>query len=215
MDIGKKLQEARTKVNLTQEQVAEALAVSRQTISNWENEKTYPDIKSVVVLSDLYNISLDNLLKDSEKSSSTNYLNYLEESTNTVKSKTKLSKIILVIAYLIIWAFTILTFWLSSGSSDLVGHIIIFFWIILPVTMFVISLLIGLHNYWNKCKWFSPVIFGIMHMLSEYGTTSLGNMIEFDKLNAPDPGAFIIGFFISLIGLALGYVIYLKRVKRL
>lgn len=215
MDIGKKLQEARTKANLTQEQVAEALAVSRQTISNWENEKTYPDIKSVVVLSDLYNISLDNLLKDSEKSSSTNYLNYLEESTNTVKSKTKLSKIILVIAYLIIWAFTILTFWLSSGSSDLVGHIIIFFWIILPVTMFVISLLIGLHNYWNKYKWLSPVVFGIMHMLSEYGTTSLGNMIEFDKLNAPNPGAFIIGFFISLIGLALGYVIYLKRVKRL
>ena len=66
MDIGNKLQRARTKANLTQEQVAEALCVSRQTISNWENEKTYPDIRSVVTLSDLYNVSLDYLLKDKE-----------------------------------------------------------------------------------------------------------------------------------------------------
>lgn len=38
LDIGNKLNRARTKANLTQEQVAEALGVSRQTISNWENE---------------------------------------------------------------------------------------------------------------------------------------------------------------------------------
>ena len=48
MEIGSKLQGARANANLTQEQVAEALGVSRQTISNWENEKTYPDIVSVI-----------------------------------------------------------------------------------------------------------------------------------------------------------------------
>lgn len=48
MDIGTKIKNARISANLTQEQVAEALDVSRQTISNWENEKTYPDIVSVV-----------------------------------------------------------------------------------------------------------------------------------------------------------------------
>ncbi len=64
MDIGKKIQEARLKAKLTQEQSAEALGVSRQTISNWENEKTYPDIISVVKMSDLYSISLDRLLKE-------------------------------------------------------------------------------------------------------------------------------------------------------
>lgn len=63
MEIGAKLKEARTKEGLTQEEVAEAIQVSRQTISNWENEKSYPDIVSVIKLSDLYNISLDKLLQ--------------------------------------------------------------------------------------------------------------------------------------------------------
>lgn len=59
MDIGSKVKSARINANLTQEQVADFLNVSRQTISNWENGKTYPDIVSVVKMSDLYNISLD------------------------------------------------------------------------------------------------------------------------------------------------------------
>ena len=92
MEIGSKIKNARIQANFTQEQVAEALSVSRQTISNWETGKTYPDIVSVVKMSDLYNISLDRLLK--EKKSMSNYLNYLEESTNTVKSKNRLSMLI-------------------------------------------------------------------------------------------------------------------------
>lgn len=85
MEIGKKLQEARLGAKLTQEQVAERLFVSRQTISNWENEKSYPDIVSVIKLSDLYSISLDKLLKGDTK-----MLEHLEESTDIVKSNQKL-----------------------------------------------------------------------------------------------------------------------------
>ena len=54
MEIGKKLKDARIKSGMTQEAVAEEIQVSRQTISNWENEKSYPDIVSVIHLSDLY-----------------------------------------------------------------------------------------------------------------------------------------------------------------
>ena len=43
-DIGTKIKEARVAAQLTQEQVAETLGVSRQTVSNWENDRTYPDI---------------------------------------------------------------------------------------------------------------------------------------------------------------------------
>ena len=64
MEIGAKLRQARIAAGLTQEQTAEALGVSRQSISNWENEKNYPDIVSVVRLSDLYAVSLDALLKE-------------------------------------------------------------------------------------------------------------------------------------------------------
>lgn len=85
MEIGKKLKAARQEAGLTQEQAAERLFVSRQTISNWENEKTYPDITSVVRLSDLYSISLDELLKGDVK-----MLEHLEESTDLVKSNQKL-----------------------------------------------------------------------------------------------------------------------------
>ena len=67
MEIGKKLKEARMRAGFTQENVAEKLNVSRQTISNWENEKSYPDIVNVITLSDLYSISLDDLLKGDEK----------------------------------------------------------------------------------------------------------------------------------------------------
>ena len=51
--------------------------MSRQSISNWENEKNYPDIVSVVRLSDLYAVSLDALLK--EEAPMSDYLDYLEK----------------------------------------------------------------------------------------------------------------------------------------
>ena len=86
MNIGQKLKEARTRAGLSQEKVSEEIQVSRQTISNWETEKTYPDVVSIVRLSDLYGISLDELLKGDSK-----MLQHLEKCTNTVKSSRKLS----------------------------------------------------------------------------------------------------------------------------
>ena len=62
-DIGSKIKAARIEKKLTQEQVAELLGVSRQTISNWENEKSYPDIISVIKMSECYDVSLDYLSK--------------------------------------------------------------------------------------------------------------------------------------------------------
>lgn len=67
MEIEKKLKDARLNAGLTQEQVAEKIMVSRQTISNWENGKSLPDIVSIMNLSDLYQISLDVLLKGDQK----------------------------------------------------------------------------------------------------------------------------------------------------
>ena len=91
MEIGKKLKDARMRSGFTQESVAEKVNVSRQTISNWENEKSYPDIISVIELSNLYSISLDELLKGDKK-----MMEHLEESTNVVKSTRKLIGAILL-----------------------------------------------------------------------------------------------------------------------
>lgn len=97
MEIGKKLKDARMKSGFTQETVAEKINVSRQTISNWENEKSYPDIISVIALSDLYSISLDDLLKGDRE-----MMEHLEECTNVVKSTQKLIGAIILNAVTVI-----------------------------------------------------------------------------------------------------------------
>lgn len=63
MELGKQIKKYRTEANLSQEELADKIFVSRQTISNWENDKNYPDIKSLVLMSEVFRVSLDNLIK--------------------------------------------------------------------------------------------------------------------------------------------------------
>ncbi len=63
MELGKQIKKHRQEVQLSQEELAERVYVSRQTISNWENDKSYPDVNSLVLLSEIFQISLDNLIK--------------------------------------------------------------------------------------------------------------------------------------------------------
>ena len=65
LDIGIKIKALRTEKQLTQEDLAVLIGVSRQTLSKWENGHSYPDIGSVVLLTDVFNISLTELLKGS------------------------------------------------------------------------------------------------------------------------------------------------------
>ena len=102
MEIGKMLKDARMKSGFTQETVAEKINVSRQTISNWENEKSYPDIISVIALSDLYSTSLDDLLKGDRE-----MMEHLEECTNVVKSTQKLIGAIILNAVTVILLITL------------------------------------------------------------------------------------------------------------
>lgn len=67
MEVGEKLRERRNTLHMTQDEVAEALGVTRQTISNWENGRSYPDIERIIRLSDIYQLSLDELLKGDNK----------------------------------------------------------------------------------------------------------------------------------------------------
>ncbi|WP_283679719.1 helix-turn-helix transcriptional regulator [Lentilactobacillus sp. Marseille-Q4993] len=64
MEFGNRIKQGRINKGLTQQEVADELNVSRQTISSWENEKSYPDINSLIELSNKYQISLDVLLKE-------------------------------------------------------------------------------------------------------------------------------------------------------
>ena len=67
MEISERLKEIRQNAGMTQEEVAEKIMVSRVTVSHWENGKSLPDIVSLISLSDLYSISLDELVKGDSK----------------------------------------------------------------------------------------------------------------------------------------------------
>lgn len=69
-----KLKEARIAQNLKQSEVADMLGVKKNTISNWENGKSNPDIDSLMQLCDIYNISCSALLEESYKSEQSNSL---------------------------------------------------------------------------------------------------------------------------------------------
>lgn len=63
MKLHTQIKKYRTSMNLSQEELAEKVYVTRQTISNWENNKSYPDIHSLLLLSSFFHISLDQLIK--------------------------------------------------------------------------------------------------------------------------------------------------------
>ena len=68
MNIGNQIKKYREQLKISQEELADKIFVTRQTISNWENNKNYPDIKSLSLLSYNLNVSLDDLIKgDVEK----------------------------------------------------------------------------------------------------------------------------------------------------
>ena len=198
---------------LTQEQVAETLGVSRQTVSNWENDRTYPDILSVIKMSDLYAVSLDHLLKDRKEEPMSDYTTFLEESTNVVRSKNRLAKIILTAVYLGIWALGLFVYWVLMSPSDVMGFALMFFWLLLPVSTLTVSLVIGRNGYWGKRSWFLVPILGGMHALAECGTFCMSHWLAFGLFRLPEPGTFLAGALLSAAGLGIGKLLRRKKAK--
>lgn len=87
MRVADKIKNARIQKGYTQEQVAENLLVSRQTISNWENGKSLPDIISIIKMSELYELSLDEMMKGDKA-----LLKKVERDVGAVKAEKKLIK---------------------------------------------------------------------------------------------------------------------------
>ena len=63
MEVGKRIREERERLGISQENLAREVFVSRQTVSNWETGKTYPDVQSLLLLSNLFDVSVDSLVR--------------------------------------------------------------------------------------------------------------------------------------------------------
>ena len=137
------------------------------------------------------------------------YLACLAESTDAVRSRDRLVRSILIVAYSLVWAIALVAFWAFGAASDAMGYSIMFLGLLLPVTTFVVSLVIGKRDYWGRWKWAVAPVLGATYMLAGYSTFSLANMLTFDKLNVPDIGAILIGTAVSLAGIGIGSVVRL------
>lgn len=82
MTLGRKLKQIRIEKKLTQTTVAEYLNITRQSISKWENDNGYPDLDNLIHLSEYYEVSLDELLKENL---------HLKEQFTTVNNTPKIS----------------------------------------------------------------------------------------------------------------------------
>ena len=67
MTVGERIQYYRKKLSMSQEELAKKLFVSRQTISLWETDQTLPTIENLLLLKDIFGVSIDNILCDSEE----------------------------------------------------------------------------------------------------------------------------------------------------
>lgn len=63
MEVGRRIREQRKREGMSQDDLAARVYVSRQTISSWENDKTYPDVQSLLLLSEIFGVTVDSLVK--------------------------------------------------------------------------------------------------------------------------------------------------------
>lgn len=202
MEIGSKLKKARNDKGITQERAAELLDVSRQTISNWENNKFYPDIVSVIKMSDIYSISLDHLLKEDTSMKQT-YQEFLEESTNTVRAKRNLGKLILLSTYFFVWVIAMIVLWNTDGSIA-TGLSVSFKWILLPLLLFALTVTVAKNDYWGKGNWFCVLGAAIMFLTipcAKY-TEDLGTAVF--TFIFPNFSYMVIGIIVSICGIWTG-----------
>lgn len=93
MDIGNKIQAIRTDHGMTQAEFADKFHVTRQTVSNWENNKNYPDLRTLRQISDEYGISFDFLLKEDDS--------LIKSIDDTKRKMTTFSKVLIVLLAII------------------------------------------------------------------------------------------------------------------
>lgn len=205
MDIGNNIRLARICAGLTQEQAAERLLVSRQTISNWENNKTIPDALQVQSICSEYGVSAEWLINDKVVAEQESQLDNPEAEPFSLGANTLK---FLTIGYLGCWILCVLCFWLggSSGAFALFYALLVLR-ILFPVATFVASVLLGFLNCYPLYRIFYIFGFGLMHSLLPYFTYSFANTILSGNFHALDMEQFFFGLCLSAVGILFGWII--------
>ncbi|WP_255255282.1 helix-turn-helix domain-containing protein [Bacillus pseudomycoides] len=135
MELGNKLKELRKEHNYSQNQLADKLNVTAQAVSKWENNKCAPDIINLIQLSDLYNVSLDYLIKSDKELQS-------QLSVENIRLKV-LKYFILCISLILIFVLFILI----KSQFFMFGHGLGTWILIVCLLIFTVSIFFSLYCY--------------------------------------------------------------------
>lgn len=130
MTFGERLYELRKDKNISQEELAELLDVSRQSISKWENDKAYPEMTRLLFMSEYFNVSLDYLMRGVKENEN------IQEATVTYKSRNLLAvwnsfvsnlsskqrKLLMVLYVLLVCVFVAIVISFLYGTGYVIGQ---------------------------------------------------------------------------------------------
>jgi len=139
MSLGENLQFLRKRENMTQEQLAEALEVSRQSVSKWESDSTYPETDKLMQLADLFHCSLDDLMRKDVSSQ------YVEDKNHYNQFMDQFSKRVTLGVGLILSGLTIMLFLTAVNPQkqdvdvEALSTIVFFLFLIVAVAIFIVS----------------------------------------------------------------------------
>lgn len=139
MSLGTNLQFLRKRENMTQEQLAEALEVSRQSVSKWESDSTYPETDKLLQLTELFHCTLDDLMKKDISSQ------YIEDKNHYDQHKNQFSKRITLGVCLILSGLTLTCFlqavlpYREGFDRDGLSGVVFLLFVVVAVAVFIVT----------------------------------------------------------------------------
>lgn len=124
MDLGSRIKTEREKLNLSQDDLAQRMDISRQAISKWETGKSYPDIEKILQLSNIFSLSLDELVKGDKNFQE----NLIREGRSNISGLTILGYLLIVLSVIVgIWGGALYPINLMNSDfmSFLVGGLVL------------------------------------------------------------------------------------------
>lgn len=132
MSLGENLQFLRKKNDITQEQLAEKLDVSRQSVSKWESDTTYPEMEKLVQLCQMFHLSMDDLIQKDVSSI------YVEDKSHYDQHMNLFSKMLTLGVGLILFAISLMMFLQGIGIDEELTTAIFFIFLVVAVAIFIV-----------------------------------------------------------------------------
>lgn len=132
MSLGENLQFLRKKNDITQEQLAEKLEVSRQSVSKWESDTTYPEMEKLIQLCQMFHLTMDDLIQKDISSL------YVEDKSHYDNHMNLYSKMISLGVGLILFGISLMMFLQGIGIDEELTGAVFFIFLVIAVAIFIV-----------------------------------------------------------------------------